>query len=419
MKKLYTISPQYIEALYILLLPLVLLPPVFIVFPFLTSYRIAGVLCVFLLIYVLFSKKNISFQHVFFLFVVIFFIAQSVSVITAINTDAFLTAYENVVYGVLFTAVSWLLLTKRNTDRVFAALVIITGVQILLRFFIFFDIFISQIGTLFLHPSYMDIISMNVSRGRIYIDSYEEAIVPICIYFLIIKKWIKLDVILLCGIIAVSFLSGFRTKLATLILSMGILFIFIESYRRIAVSLFGLSMVVLLFLSFFTSSGDISLIDRLQTDVVDLTSGRELRIKEGIEIGMSSPLFGVGLGNYYDHLTLSMQKSVSPFAQKRMEFDLAVLDPHNIFISIFAETGIVGLTSFFLLLFYFIAKDIFILKKKAHEKVKIIVCSFWILFTYALLNPSTSITYISLFWLFRVLIEKNEPYSIFLTRKSL
>ncbi|OGH16139.1 MAG: hypothetical protein A3C30_02905 [Candidatus Levybacteria bacterium RIFCSPHIGHO2_02_FULL_40_18] len=85
---------------------------------------------------------------------------------------------------------------------------------------------------------------------------------------------------------------------------------------------------------------------------------------------------------------------------------LAAKDPHNVFASTFAETGFLGLGSLVLLLLYFLQKDIGIMKS-SNDLSKTFVVSFWTLFVFALLNPSSSIIYQTLFWLLRALIEKS------------
>lgn len=89
-----------------------------------------------------------------------------------------------------------------------------------------------------------------------------------------------------------------------------------------------------------------------------------------------------------------------------MEFELSVKDPHNIFTSIFAESGIFGLISFCVLMFYILTKSLVIFKKGRPDSIKKpFILSFWILFIYSLFNPSVTFKYQALFFLFLSLIE--------------
>ncbi len=144
-----------------------------------------------------------------------------------------------------------------------------------------------------------------------------------------------------------------------------------------------------------------------QSDISTVTS-RIQRWEMAFEMGLSSPVIGVGLGNYYDYLPLQYQKSYSGYSFIREEYNAAATDTHDIFFQIFAETGILGLGTFVALLFYFIKKDFRLLRQNNAELSKALVVSFWTLFIYSLFNPSlTTITYPSLFWLLRVIIEKS------------
>jgi O-antigen ligase len=124
-------------------------------------------------------------------------------------------------------------------------------------------------------------------------------------------------------------------------------------------------------------------------------------------MGLSSPLIGVGLGNYYDNLPSEDQKSYSANPLETALFNAASTDPHNIFFRTFAETGGVGLSAFILLLLYFLKNDLYLLKER-EDLSKALIISFWTLFIFSVLNPSLNIGYLSLFWLLRVMVDKSS-----------
>ena len=136
-------------------------------------------------------------------------------------------------------------------------------------------------------------------------------------------------------------------------------------------------------------------------------SSRITRGEKSIEIGLSSPIFGVGLGNYYDNLDFPMQKVFSRFKSINKEFELAAFYPHNIFFRTFAETGFLGLISLMMLFAYFIKKDVALLIGNK-DLPKAFVVAFWILFIHAFFNPSSTVKFQSFFWLIRILIERTE-----------
>jgi O-antigen ligase len=118
------------------------------------------------------------------------------------------------------------------------------------------------------------------------------------------------------------------------------------------------------------------------------------------------------LGNYYDYLPSNKQQSISQNKMAKQEYDVAANDPHNVFFSTFAETGIFGLSTFIFILLYFLKKDLIIFRNKTDGLDKAFIISFWTLFIYSLANPSSSITYMSLFWLTRLVIYKMGKFEV-------
>jgi len=116
---------------------------------------------------------------------------------------------------------------------------------------------------------------------------------------------------------------------------------------------------------------------------------------EAYTIALSSPLIGIGLGNYYDHS--SIMKSSSIFID----------NPHNYFMSVLVDTGFIGLLFFCLLIGYFVINDIQVLRNPSSEIFPFII-AFWALFIFSLLNPQDFFYYYFLFWLFRGVIYKLE-----------
>lgn len=409
MKRLYNIRETYIEMLYFLGLFLVLLPSFNIFSSSFTTYRLSIVCFLILLVSFLILKRKITFNTYFAIFLLLLFISQSLSILTTQNVEAFLNSYKNVLFSVIFVTVSIFTVNKKNTITILKLLFYATWISILLRFLIFFDpVFFKKIGEIIIHPSSMDIITMNIARGRLYIDGYEEAILPISLYFISKREKLKTNLILIVGIAVISFLSGFRTKIVTLFLGLLLPFIFIRKFRKTIFLATIILFLIFIFLYYVTSITQYSsIIDRIDSKAYDISSGRIETWQEGLKIGFSSPLFGVGLGNYYDHLPLSMQKISTLSSSKTLQFSLAAPDPHNVFISLFAETGLIGLSMYIILLGYFIKKDVSLFQENQDKKVHIIIISFWVLFSFSLLNPSTSVTYLALFWVFRIMIEKN------------
>jgi O-antigen ligase len=120
-------------------------------------------------------------------------------------------------------------------------------------------------------------------------------------------------------------------------------------------------------------------------------------------MAQSQPLLGVGLGNYYDNLPPEKKSFLSLSNWQNKESSIASTNPHDIFAQILSELGFVSLLFYLIMISYFAISDIKILLKQDNF-AKAVVISFWSLFLYSLFNPTTTLTYNSLFWVLRALI---------------
>jgi len=121
------------------------------------------------------------------------------------------------------------------------------------------------------------------------------------------------------------------------------------------------------------------------------------------EMAQSQPLFGVGLGNYYDNLPPEKKNFLSLSNWQNKEAQIASTNPHNIFAQILSELGFLSLLFYLIMISYFAISDIKILLTQ-NNFTKAIIISFWSLFIFSLFNPTTTLTYNSLFWILRALI---------------
>lgn len=408
---------SFFEKLYFASILLVILPSLSLS-PFISnSHTLVGLIWGILMVYVFIKnikEKNVFYskKNLFILLFSIFFLSQSISVITAVNLDAFISAYIKIIFIAIFFVISiHFIKDNKSIKKIIKILFASSVVSILLQTIMFlnYNLFL-YLGGLFLNKSYLELISLNIQRGRIYLETYDEVLIPIILYYWIANKNRKILLFFVFMIPVISFFSLFRTKIIMLlfsIISSTLIFLKkIKSYYLVLL-IIGLSLISLyLVLSNFQYY---TVVDRLtlqnQSDRETISSRIE-RWGFALDMGISSPAFGVGLGNYYDYLPPNKQKSISPYQIVNQAFDVASKDPHNVFFSTFAETGVFGISTFVLLLCYFAAKDLEVLRRKKYGLTKAFIVSFWSLFIYSVFNPSSSITYQSLFWLLRVVLYK-------------
>lgn len=416
------------KGIYFLSVFLILAPPIFILNPALNTHRLAGILWLFLSLTVLLGsikkggKTKVEKKLLFFF---LFYIAvRSLSILGAQNIEAFLGTYEDFIFpAILFILSLHFIKTSKDIERIISILFSIVVLNVALQTIAFLNpSLLISFGGIFIHPEYLRIAEVNLFRGRIFIENYDETLTPVISYFLIKDRVRKFPfLILLVSIVFFSFFSGFRTKFLMLIFALsGSAAVFRKYLPRLSLGFILILVLFFLVYSIPFSGRNYTVFDRLfldeAGDLSTVTTGRIDRWGKAIEMGLSSPVFGVGLGNYFDHLEYSDQRSFSLFKEVRDQFSIAARDPHDVFFSTLAETGFLGFSSLILLLLFFLQKDIAIIKR-GEGLSKAFVLSFWTLFVFALLNPSTSIVYQALFWTLRVMIEKSSEIS--LSRSSL
>ncbi len=149
-----------------------------------------------------------------------------------------------------------------------------------------------------------------------------------------------------------------------------------------------------------------SMVDRVllksNYDDVQSLNSRWQGITQSFELGMQYPVTGVGLGNYFDFLPTYTRNSVFSLSNYYGGVWISSLNPHNIFAQIVAETGLLGLGYYLFMLGMFLKTDwrIYRLDKRNDFALASII-AFWTLFSYSLFNPTTTLTYNTLFWILR------------------
>jgi len=293
--------------------------------------------------------------------------------------------------------------------------------MIMLLFELLFILFPNEIGsvlTLVGNDMYLKFFSYQYMRGRLFGDSFTETLFPFVALFLLRSKnkvvqIILLTIITIVFIITVLF-SGWRTKLIIYLFTLIGTFFVLLPRMRITILTVVISLVVLFSVSTaFRLRGNMTSLDRLLGQDIEgqqsqINNSRIVFLKEAIDIGLSSPLIGVGLGNYYEHLSHSSQLAKKSYSSAQMNHSFIIIDdPHNLFFSSFANTGTVGFIALFLLIMQFAIRDIALWRYTAVE-LKLYMISFWGVFIFAFFNPWMYFQTFSWFWILRGIIEKGH-----------
>lgn len=405
-----------IQNTYLLTIALIILPPFSLNGSFLSTHTFSKlvwlVLLPVLLLFV-YEHTTISRYRRFLTLILFYFLSISLSVIAVINISAFISRYEDIVFGFVFLLISLILLPQIKSKSIHRSIFIAVALNAFLQSIILIFPFSVKAFSYIFSSSFVELIQINISRSRIYFDTYDEAFIPLSLYYLLRLRQMRQSIFLVV-LSVLAFASNFRTRLVMLLF--GLISSLLVHKVKLHTLLLFLAISTLLLFSLdrlFLSHRGFTIIDRvlIQSPYEDRNTitSRFDHWKEAIEIGKSSPLIGVGLGNYYDYLSLGSKQAFLTNTYADREFKIAVTHPHNTLVNAFAETGLIGLMMLIILLSYFAYQDLRYLY--SHDILqKIYIVGFWTLFISALLNPDITVKYQALFWLFRALIITKSRY---------
>lgn len=363
------------------------------------------------------SNIRLSHNIITLTIIIFYFISQSLSILNAINIPEYLRIYKNIIIGlmtflIIFNSVD----SKEKLNKLIATLILTIFINIIYQSGFYFKLpYLKSFMSIILYDKYLNFIELQAQRQRFFIEVYDIVLLPLIIYLSIREK---------------KFANSF---VLILLLNFAILFAFLSNYRiLLGVSLFGFLFSIFLFKTFIKHKVFIlifalfltyyfgsfianretgfSVVNRVlierEEDIKSIQS-RFYFWDKAVEMGRSSSFFGIGLGNYYDNLSPKYIVKLSFFDPKNNLMKVTAINPHNIFFSVFAETGLVGLLALICLLTVFIFFDIRLLKKN-HPLGNSLIVSFWALFMFSLVGPTFDLQYQTLYWLLRGLIYKSN-----------
>lgn len=415
--KINNIIDREFSLVFLISLGLILLPPFYLIPSFssslLTSHTLSRLLVTILFVNTLFYKElRLRNNQVFLIGVyLIYLLFQSISLFGAVNVVSFFQRYKNVVMPGLFLFTLFRVdVNKEEWLKLIFLVLLINSLYQLLLFFT--PETVKKFGSFFLYDKHFDLVSINIERGRLFIETFGEVFIPFLfssIFFLKEKHkkiWSGLGIIFLAS---TSILSNFRSRLMMLMVSFFGSIIFIKGKKKIKIGILASMFVVFMI---FTGLSDkflgFSIIDRLMfTDRYEDVETVDFRFENAgisLEMGKLFPWCGVGLGNYFDNLPSQKLTNLSYFEWKNSEAKIASTNPHSIVSQLVSETGFVSLSFFVSITLLFAIKDLFSMRSLSLEK-RAWVIGFWSLFSFSLFNPTTTMTYNTLFWVFRGVID--------------
>ena len=324
--------------------------------PFVLSHNVvrAFIIILFGLTLILKQQPIIQKKNKLFMVVSIYFIATSLSVLSAQNLTSFLSVYKDLILGLMLGYAVFMNINKQSVYGIVRVMMGITLLSLIIELFTYlFPYVFLDLTKLLFNEQYLLFFEYQYGRGRIFGDTLNEAFLPFLFFYANSKSLFK-SIPSLLGILLSffsMFVSGWRTKVIIFIFSLATSFImFGRKYiHMILLGILILSGVFVLLNKALVTIGQPSVVDRfVDIDAVEEkhNTSRVRYWKEATDMGLSSLLFGVGLGNYFDSLSQNSKLQNMSNAYYQNQRFILIDDPHNLFFSAFAIRGWWGCSRF-------------------------------------------------------------------------
>jgi hypothetical protein len=375
---------------------------------FLTSQALSRIILIFLFFKVYFFNRKIFNElknKTIFWLIVFLFVFQSISIIPAINIPNFWARYKDAIIG--FVSFFVFCFYKKGHKKIINVFLLSVFINAVYQFLLIYSDNIKELLSIIIYQKHFDLVLAKLeNQGRLYIDSYDEILIP----FLFLENnfsWL-IKMFLLSLIFLFSYISNIRSRILMIFISFFLSLFFIKKIKF--EKIFAVFFIVLI-IGFLASQFSFyffkeSFIDRIffpeeSTDIKPIDF-RKNQFFKSLDIGKIS-LFGAGLGNYYDNLNTNEKIGKSLLSRFNLLNQGSQEYVHNIFGLIISESGYFSFFVFLLILLFFIKNDFKILLGDDDYK-KTIIISFWSLFSYGLFNPIVPGSYQFLFWGLRGLL---------------
>jgi O-antigen ligase len=212
-------------------------------------------------------------------------------------------------------------------------------------------------------------------------------------------------------------LVNYRYRFLTFFVGFLAILVAVKKYRamllKIFIPMFLFISAFYLFISAFfgrTSLLDRFLLSNYENDV-DSLRRRVVMLGQAWEVFTQFPIFGVGTGNYKDNVQVTYER----FGGRVYEPFYKILQnvyayPHNWFVLVLAENGLVGFLILMWVLYSFFSIDAWLYKNLKNEKHLIFITLSIISWLYVFANLFTmmhnSLPMVIIFWAFRGMIER-------------
>lgn len=360
-----------------------------------------------------------------------FLLSQTLSILPASNLLAFLKIYHNTILFIATFLISYFISLHKNALnnlRIFILLTATTLIAIDLIMQLYFVNILPFLKT-YVQKEVIDVLLYNADIKKFSLAQSAEILTPFLIYTLVQKKDNKflkaVSIICILLLFPLTAISNFRSRIMVLVFCLATSLL-IGVFSKHSLSLLNSRLKLVAFITFTcfvslisiyaikasTSLYSYNVLDRFLLQDEDLDKGsidsRIEQYEKSIDLFYSSPLLGVGLGNYGEYVNLNNSLFLLEEDYQKAFRISVITHPHGVFFQLLAETGILGLVSFILLIGYFLLNDIKKIRKGLHSEFWPYIVSSWALIVYALVNPADSLFIFGWFWFLRGITEGTQ-----------
>jgi O-antigen ligase len=354
-----------------------------------------------------------------------YLLGQSVSIFSSQNLTLFFKGYLNVISYILLFIVTIVLVQTYNKKIIISKLfsfvytvgfIVVTLELIMIFFFPIIQPYINPI----IQREVMNAYYTDQARGRSWYIIHLELFIPFLFYALSEQKRKLLNGFLLILFLFISIFSNVRSRAIQVLFAVGIsvwLIIRKSTSKKQLNYLYSSALIVCVVISALLVSKIINDHNVYERFVASENENDRATVQSrldfyslSLELFLSHPLTGVGLGNYINTDILNTgnasnyDRSTDYLGNYREE---VAYSPHNIFMEILSETGILGITTFLMLLMFFIIDDFHTITISTVQKRVLFpyIISSWTVFVYTLFNPYNTIYIFGWFWFLRGVIQ--------------
>ena len=329
---------------------LLLIPFGLLLGPFVPDLMVSLISITFLFL-VLMKKDFVYFKNIFFYLFIIF--NTLIILISLFSEDPFFSLKSSLVYfrfGIFALAVWFLVEHEKNLLKYFT-------ISLVFSFLIAISFGYYQY---FFDENYMinTRLSLMLSENHL-LGNYLSRMLPLVIGFLLLFKSDNKLYFYFIGFLfvvtdCIIYISGERTALGLLVMSSIFILVFIKEYKYIRIASVFISLIIIVVITILSPQIKERNIDHTLNQVGMSSSENKIyifspqhqsHIMGSIQMFYDKPLFGVGPNLF---------RKLCNLEKYEIDKNTCSTHPHNIYIQLLAETGIVGLSFLMLVSFYFI-----------------------------------------------------------------